>query len=93
MSMEEVADLIHNMKNAKHQTLLMLMYSTGMRISEVSNLKIVDIDSKQMRIKVVDGKGKKDRYVPLSEILIRGLRAYIEVECPQEYLYNGKPLC
>lgn len=90
MSVQEVSDVIYNMQNPKHQTLLMLMYSTGMRISEVSNVKIVDIDSQQMRIKVVDGKGKKDRFVPLSEHVLVHLRDYFRLYKPLVYLFNGQ---
>ncbi|MBK9482648.1 MAG: tyrosine-type recombinase/integrase [Bacteroidetes bacterium] len=90
MSMLEVSNLIHTMQNPKHQTLLMLMYSTGMRISEISNLKIAAIDSQLMRIKVVDGKGKKDRFVPLSEHVLLQLRDYYRLYKPLVYLFNGQ---
>lgn len=58
---------------------------------EVRSIRLgyLDFDRKQLR--VVQGKGKKDRYVPLSEHLIRGLRKYIEVEKPHDYLFNGQP--
>ena len=51
-----------------------------------------DLDFDRKQLKIVQGKGKKDRYVPLSEHLIRGLKKYIEAEKPQEYLFNGQPL-
>ena len=90
MSPQEVFACIRNMINFKHQTLIMLIYSTGMRLSEVSALKIKDIDSQQMRIKVVDGKGKKDRFVPLSQHVLVQLREYFRIYKPIEYLFNGE---
>jgi site-specific recombinase XerD len=61
MSASEIKALIDGVKNIKHRTIIMLLYSSGMRLSEIARLKIVDIDSKNMRIKVVQGKGAKDR--------------------------------
>jgi site-specific recombinase XerD len=96
MSPEEIKALINTITNVKHRTVVMLLYSTGMRISEVSNLKITDIDSKNMRIKVGQGKGAKDRYTLLSENVLLELRAYYLIYKPKEYLFNGckqgKPL-
>jgi site-specific recombinase XerD len=89
MSQEEVKALIDTIENLKHRTVVMLLYSTGMRLSEVANLKIADIDSTQMRIKVVQGKGAKDRYTILSEQVLRELRAYYLIYRPKEYLFNG----
>jgi len=89
MSQEEIKALIDTIENLKHRTIVMLLYSTGMRLSEVANLKIADIDSKQMRIKVVQGKGSKDRYTLLSEQVLLELRAYYLIYRPKEYLFNG----
>jgi integrase/recombinase XerD len=63
-------------RNPKHRTLLMTMYATGMRVSEAARLRVDDIDSKRMLIRVHQGKGKKDRYVPLSATLLQALRTY-----------------
>ena len=60
-----------------------------MRLSEIANLKIADIESKQLRIKVVSGKGKKDRYVQLSLSVLQQLRVYYQSYKPQVYLFNG----
>src|SRR5437773_10134344 len=65
MSAQEIKTLIDSIKNIKHRTVVMLLYSTGMRLSEIAALKITDIDSKNMRIKVVQGKGSKDRFTIL----------------------------
>ena len=96
MSAAEIKALIDSVKNVKHRTIIMMLYSTGMRLSEIASLKITDIDSKNMRIKVVQGKGAKDRFTILSEQVLLELRAYYITYRPQEYLFNGytagKPL-
>lgn len=89
MSAQEIKSLIDGMKNIKHRTIVMLLYSTGMRLSEIASLKITDIDSKNMRIKIVQGKGSKDRYTILSEQVLQELRAYYIIYKPKEYLFNG----
>ena len=68
----------------------MLLYSTGMRISEIANCRIKDIDSIHMRIKIVHGKGMKDRYTLLSQQVLLELRAYYIIYKPIEYLFNGQ---
>jgi site-specific recombinase XerD len=96
MSAHEIRDLISSIKNLKHRTVVMLLDSTGMRLSEIASLKIADIDSKSMRIKVVQGKGAKDRFTILSQQVLLELRAYYIIYKPKEYLFNGytsgKPL-
>jgi site-specific recombinase XerD len=89
MSAEEIKSLIDTVKNIKHRTIIMLLYSSGLRVSEISHLKITDIDSKSMRIKVVQGKGSKDRYKLLSQQVLLELRAYYIIYKPKEYLFNG----
>lgn len=89
MSVQEVYDTLSSIKSVKHKTLLSLLYSTGMRLSEIANVKIADIDSKLMRIKIVNGKGKKDRFVPLSQMMLEQLRIYYLLYKPQVYLFNG----
>jgi len=89
MSAEEVLKIIIGIKNMKHRTLLSLVYSTGMRLQELCNLKIEHIDSKQMFIKIVSGKGKKDRIVPLSQTILTELRIYFLQYRPLIYLFNG----
>lgn len=66
-----------------------LLYGCGLRCLEVRSVRLADLDFDRRQLKVVQGKGKKDRYVPLSEHLIRGLRSYISAEQPQEYLFGG----
>jgi len=89
MSTEEVMKLIDGVQNIKHRTILMLLYSSGMRVSEIANCKIADIDSKNMRIKIVQGKGAKDRYTIMSQQVLLELRAYYLIYKPKEYLFNG----
>ena len=89
MSTEEVMKLMDSVQNIKHRTILMLLYSTGMRVSEIANCKIADIDSKNMRIKIVQGKGAKDRYTIMSQQVLLELRAYYLSCKPKEYLFNG----
>ena len=89
MSPEEIKALIDGVKNLKHRTILMTLYSTGMRISEIANCRITDIDSKNMRIKIVQGKGAKDRFTILSQQVLLELRAYYIIYKPKEYLFNG----
>ncbi len=86
---EEIMKLIDGVQNLKHRTILMLLYSTGMRVSEIASLRIADIDSKSMRIKIVQGKGCKDRFTILSEQVLLELRAYYIIYRPKEYLFNG----
>lgn len=81
---------ITNINNLKHKTILSLTYSTGLRVSEIINLKISDIDSKRMLIMVRQGKGKKDRIVPLSVNILSILREYYKTYKPIEYLFNGQ---
>lgn len=74
----------------KHRILLSLIYSAGLRGQEVINLKIADIDFERKTIHVRQSKYKKDRILPLSDLIARGLRTYLGVEHPQTWLFNGK---
>jgi site-specific recombinase XerD len=76
--------------NLKHKTLLTLTYSVGLRVSEIINLKIRDIDSKRMLIYIKNAKGRKDRIVPLSETVLELLRNYYKDYKPKNYLFNGQ---
>jgi integrase/recombinase XerD len=76
LSREEVARLIAATRNLKHQTALSLAYGTGLRAGEVVALKVGDIDSQRMTLRVEQGKGRKDRYAMLSPTLLQRLRAW-----------------
>ena len=90
LSREEVARLIDASNSLFERTLLMVLYGTGMRRSEVARLKIADIDSPRMVIHVVNGKGGKDRDLPLSAALLETLRAYWRWLKPQTYLFPSR---
>jgi integrase/recombinase XerD len=92
LSKEEVWAMLQGAKLLKHKILIGLLYGCGLRCMEVRSVRLPDLDFDRKQLKVVQGKGGKDRYVPLSEHLIRGLKKYIECEKPQEYLFNGQPI-
>lgn len=77
------------MINVKHQAILILTYSAGLRVSEVVSLKVMDIDSKRMLIHVRQGKGRKDRYSILSKNALNTLRKYAKEYHPSEWLFPG----
>lgn len=81
---------ILNIKNLKHKAILMIGYSCALRVSEVINLKISDIDSNRMVIYINNSKGRKDRIVKLSETLLETLRDYYKLYKPKDYLFNGQ---
>lgn len=76
LSPEEVARLLGAVRNRKHRALLMTIYSAGLRVSEATHLQVQDIDSQRMLIRVRQGKGRKDRQVMLSPVLLKELRDY-----------------
>jgi site-specific recombinase XerD len=81
---------ISKIENIKHKAIISLAYSVGLRVSEVINLKIEDIDSKQMIINIRQAKGRKDRVVPLTLNILLLLREYFKQYRPKEYLFNGQ---
>lgn len=85
-----VKEKLSKITNLKHKAILSLTFSVGLRVSEVVNLKIEDIDSKRMLINIRQAKGKKDRIVPLSETILKLLREYYQGYKPVEYLFNGQ---
>ena len=89
LSPEEVARLIDSARNLYHRTLLMTLYSTAMRRAELCQLKVRDIDSQRMMIRINQGKGRRDRDVPLSPKLLQTLRVYWRWMQPITYLFPG----
>ena len=77
-------------ENLKHNIILKLCYGMGLRVSEIINLKITDIDSKNMQVHIQRAKGKKDRYVNLPESVLEQLRQYYKEYKPKEYLFEGQ---
>jgi site-specific recombinase XerD len=89
-SEEEIITILKATPNLKHKSILMTIYSAGLRLSELVSLKIKDIDSMRMQIRVEQGKGKKDRYTLLSTRTLSILREYIKNEKPHLYLFEGQ---
>jgi len=90
LSQGEVKTMIDAATSLLHRTLLMTLYSTGMRRAEITRLKVNDIDSRRMVIHIKQGKGSKDRDVPLSPKLLETLREYWRWKKPREYLFPGE---
>ncbi len=90
LSREEVARLFKVTYNLKHKALLMTAYSAGLRVGEVVRLKVNEIDSKRMSIRVTAGKGAKDRYTLLSTIALEVLREYFRLFKPKDWLFPGE---
>ena len=86
----EVARLLAVMRNPKHRTALALIYSSGLRVSEAVGLKPEDIDSVRHCIFVRSGKGRKDRYTPLSAYALALLRDYVRAYQPEAWLFPGR---
>ena len=91
LSSGEVKRLLSCVSNFKHRTMLATCYAAGLRVSEVTHLRVHDIDSDRMVIKIRQGKGRKDRLVPLSPKLLDQLRAYWRVSKPKTWLFPGRP--
>lgn len=89
LAAEEIIQLILSVKNLKHKTLLMTGYSSGLRVSEIIHLKMTDIDSKRMMMHLRGAKGKKDRMVPLSNMLLNTLRSYYLAYKPKVYVFES----
>jgi site-specific recombinase XerD len=89
LSKNEVARLIAAVGHIKHQTALSLAYGTGLRVGEVVALKVSDIDSQRMTLRVQQGKGRKDRYAMLSPILLERLRVWWRVAHAQGKMLDG----
>ncbi len=90
LSRQEVDRLIQCTLNLKHRTFLMTLYSAGLRFSEAAYLRIPDINSDRMMLRVACGKGKKERSVPLSPRLLKELRIYWLKHRPTDLLFPGK---
>lgn len=90
MNEKEIADLFKATENIKHKAILMLGYSAGLRLSELVNVKLIDIDSERMQIRIAQAKGKKDRYSILSPKLLDVLRIYFSSYKPKVWLFEGQ---
>ncbi|MFY0714330.1 site-specific integrase [Seonamhaeicola sp. NFXS20] len=90
LSKTEIHQLINATSNIKHKCILSLLYSAGLRRSELINLKIEDIDSSRMLIKINNAKGNKDRYTLLAHTVLKDLRKYYLQYKPSKYLFEGQ---
>jgi integrase/recombinase XerD len=90
LSPVEVAQLLEAAPNLKYRTALTIVYAAGLRVSEVLALKVTDIDSHRMLIRVAQGKGRKDRYVMLAPKLLTLLREYWKSARPTDWLFPGR---
>ena len=89
LSPEEVLKFLGSVQSLKHRTILTICYAAGLRVSEAVCLKVTDIDSERMVIRVEQGKGHKDRYVMLSPKLLEILRDWWPVDKPKQWLFPG----
>ena len=91
LSQQEIQAIFSATRNLKHRALLMTIYSAGLRVSEAVHLKVSDIDSQRMVIRVQQGKGEKDRYTLLAKRTLEVLRDYWRAYRPEEWLFPGQP--
>lgn len=89
LSKNEIIALMNKLNNIKHRCIVGLLYSSGLRLSELLNLKIEDIDSDRMLVHVKDSKGGKDRYTMLSQSLLADLRSYYAISRPINFLFES----
>ena len=89
LSQEEVARVLTSLENLKHRTLLMLVYASGLRVSEVVKLRVADIDSDRMLLNIKGAKGRKDRCTMLSRTALEALNEYLEKYKPGKWLFEG----
>ena len=90
LSQEEVRALLEGLGNLKHRVMLMLVYSAGLRVGEVVTMRPEDIDSERKMIHVRSGKGMKDRYTLLSDVVLEVLREYWKAYKPRRWLFEGR---
>jgi len=90
LSQEEVAAIFKEVTNLKHKTVLSMIYAHGLRVGELLNMQLKDIDSSRMIVQIRNGKGAKDRQVPLSVKMLKMLREYFLVYRPKAYLIEGQ---
>ena len=91
LSRQEVKSILKIAVLLKHRLIISLLYGCGLRCGEVRSILVKDIDLDRAMLLVRQGKGNKDRYVPLGKLLVRGLGQYLEAAQPQTYLFIGNP--
>lgn len=90
LDLSKVRTMLSVMENLKHRAVLTITYSAGLRVSETAHLKVTDIDSKRMMVRVRQGKGGKDRYTILSKTTLECLREYWRAYRPKDWLFEGQ---
>ena len=90
LSKQEVRLLLSIPRLLKHRLVIAMLYGCGLRRFELLNIKLQDVDLDRKMLHIREGKGRKDRYVPIGELLSRGLKTYLEAERPYVWLFNGK---
>jgi len=90
LSIQEIERLMAAVDNLKHQSILLMIYGSGLRLSELCNLRIADVHSDRMEVFVHDSKGKRDRFVTLSKRALESLRGYYKVYRPSFWLFEGQ---
>ena len=90
LSHQEIKRLLKAPQLLRHRIILGLLYGCGLRRFELLNIKLHDVDLERKMLHIREGKGRKDRYVPLGEHLVRGLKTYLDAERPYSWLFNGK---
>jgi site-specific recombinase XerD len=90
LSRQEIRLLLKTPHLLKHRLVLAMLYGCGLRRHELCNIKIQDVDLDRKMLHIREGKGRKDRYVPIGDCLSRGLQKYLESERPYVWLINGK---
>ncbi|CAD7770458.1 Tyrosine recombinase XerA [Candidatus Methanoperedenaceae archaeon GB50] len=90
LSQEEVLRILSSVTNLKHRLILMLIYSAGLRVGEVVKLRVEDIDVERGMIRIRGGKGRKDRYTLLSEVVLNTFKEYVDRYKPEKWLFPGQ---
>jgi len=90
LAKKDVLKILEKVNNSKHKSMIALTYSSGLRVGELIDLKIDDIDSSRMVVQVKSAKGNKDRIIPLSEKILLMLRRYYREYAPKHYLFEGQ---
>lgn len=90
LSKQEIKDILTHTSNVKHKAILSTIYSAGLRIAEVLNLRLENLDAQRMLVRIAQSKGKKDRYVKMSQANLILLRSYYKKYKPKVFLFEGK---
>lgn len=90
LTQEEVAAVLSNIKKEQHRIILRTIYAAGLRLNEALSLRVSDIDSKELRLRIRSGKGDKERYAMLTQLLLRELREYYCRYRPKDWLFPSK---